>query len=299
MEVGSFAAFHAAYAQFAGGAMGFLMAVNSTISVVPLYERARPVLDTIPEVLPQAGDPGELRGRIELDQVCFRYEQTTDLILNHVTLAVEEGEFLAVVGPSGSGKSTLFRLLLGFETPQSGSVSFDRRNIAGLDLGALRRQIGVVLQDGKLMPGTIFENIVGSSTLGEEDAWEAARLAGLEPFVKKLPMGMHTFVSEGAATFSGGQRQRLMIARAIVKRPRVLLFDEATSALDNQTQSVVSDAIEALNATRIVIAHRLSTVEKADRIVVLEHGRLVQSGTYAGLLAEDGPFAELARRQIA
>lgn len=299
MEVGSFAAFHTAYAQFAGGAMGLLMAVNSTISVIPLYERAQPILETIPEVVPQAGDPGELRGRIELDQVCFRYERTAELILNHVTLAVEEGEFLAVVGPSGAGKSTLFRLLLGFETPESGTISFDRRNIAGLDLGALRRQIGVVLQDGKLMPGSIFENIVGSSILSEEDAWEAARLAGLEPFIKKLPMGMHTFVSEGAATFSGGQRQRLMIARAIVKKPRVLLFDEATSALDNQTQSVVSDAVDQLNATRVVIAHRLSTVVKADRIVVLEHGRLVQSGTYDELLHQEGPFAELAKRQIA
>lgn len=299
MEVGSFAAFHTAYAQFAGGAMGLLMALNSTISVIPLYERARPVLDTIPEVVPQAGDPGELRGRIELDQVCFRYERTAELILNHLTLQVGEGEFVAVVGPSGAGKSTLFRLLLGFESPESGTISFDRRNIAGLDLGALRRQIGVVLQDGKLMPGTIFENIVGTAALPEEAAWEAARLAGLEAFIKKLPMGMHTFVSEGAATFSGGQRQRLMIARAIVKKPRVLLFDEATSALDNQTQSVVTEAIGALNATRIVIAHRLSTVVKADRIVVLEHGRLVQTGTYDELLAQEGPFAELAKRQIA
>lgn len=299
LEVGSFAAFHAAYAQFAGGAMGLLMAVNSTISVIPLYERARPILDTIPEVVPQAGDPGDLRGRIEMDQVCFRYERTGELILNHLTLSVDEGEFVAIVGPSGAGKSTLFRLLLGFETPENGTISFDRRNIAGLDLGALRRQIGVVLQDGKLMPGSIFENIVGSSTLSEEDAWEAARLAGLETFIRKLPMGMHTFVSEGAATFSGGQRQRLMIARAIVKKPRVLLFDEATSALDNQTQSVVTEAIGALNATRIVIAHRLSTVVKADRIVVLEHGRLVQSGCYEELLKQEGPFAELARRQIA
>ncbi len=299
MEVGSFAAFHAAYAQFAGGAMGLLMAVNSTISIVPLYERARPILDTIPEIIPHAADPGDLRGRVELDQVCFRYEKTGELILNHMTLAVEEGEFVAVVGSSGAGKSTLFRLILGFETPESGTISFDRRNIAGLDLGALRRQIGVVLQDGKLMPGTIFENIVGSSTLGEDDAWEAARLAGLEAFIRKLPMGMHTFVSEGAATFSGGQRQRLMIARAIVKKPRVLLFDEATSALDNQTQGVVAAAIEELNATRIVIAHRLSTIVKADRIVVLDHGRLVQSGNYEQLLAQDGLFAELARRQLA
>lgn len=299
MEVGNFAAFHTSYAQFAGGAMALLMAFSSMISIVPLYERAQPILQAIPETLPDAGDPGELRGRINFDQVSFRYAQGSKTILQHFSLEIAEGEFVAIVGPSGAGKSTIFRLLLGFETPESGTISFDDRNLAGLDLVALRRQLGVVLQDGKLMPGTVYENIVGSALIKEEAAWAAARVAGLEKFIKDLPMGMHTFVSEGAATFSGGQRQRLMIARAIVKKPKVLLFDEATSALDNLTQADVSSAIGELNATRVVIAHRLSTIIKADRIIVLGGGRLVESGTYEELMKKDGAFASLARRQIA
>lgn len=206
---------------------------------------------------------------------------------------------MALVGPSGSGKSTVFRLLLGFETPQAGAVSYDGRDLGHLDLKAVRRQLGVVLQRGAILPGSLFENIVGSAPLGQEDAWDAARMAGFDEHVRHMPMGMHTVLSEGRGTLSGGQRQRPLIARAIARRPRVLLMDEATSALDNRTQAIVSESLAHLNTTRLVIAHRLSTVIHADRIYVVERGRIVQSGTYEELMRVDGPFRELARRQLA
>ncbi len=210
------------------------------------------------------------------------------------------GALLAIVGPSGSGKSTVFRLLLGFETAESGAVYYDRQDLSSLDLTAVRRQIGVVLQNGRLMAGDIYSNIVGSSvTLTQDDAWEAARMAGLAEDIEAMPMGMHTVVSDGGGTLSGGQRQRLLIARAIVNRPRILLMDEATSALDNHTQVIVSQSLERLQATRIVIAHRLSTVVKADKIAVINNGVIEELGNYKTLMARNGLFAELARRQIA
>jgi ATP-binding cassette subfamily C protein len=193
----------------------------------------------------------------------------------------------------------MMRLLLGFETPQSGTIRYDGLDLAGLDVQAVRRQIGVVLQNGKLTPGEIFENIVGSGLFTLDDAWDAARKAGLDEDIQDMPMGMHTVIGETAGTLSGGQRQRLMIARAIVAKPRILLFDEATSALDNRTQAIVSRSLKGLQATRIVIAHRLSTIMDADRILVLEHGKIVQTGTYAALIKQPGAFAEFARRQLA
>jgi ATP-binding cassette subfamily C protein len=243
-------------------------------------------------------DPGELRGQLDVAHVSLRYEEDSPLVLDDVTLAVEPGEFVAVVGPSGSGKSTLKRVLLGFEKPEDGTVRLDGEDIETLDPRAVRRQMGVVLQTAGLLPGDVFTNIVGARDLTMDDAWEAVRVAGLEDEIKAMPMQMHTFIAEGAMTISGGQRQRLLIARAVAGRPRVLLFDEATSALDNRTQAEVSAAISRLRATRIVIAHRLSTVRHADRIVVLVGGRIVQSGTFDELMAERGPFQDLARRQL-
>src|SRR5262249_6879940 len=208
------------------------------------------------------------------------------------------GEFVALVGPSGSGKSSLFRLLIGFEKPEAGAIYYDGQDLATLDMEAVRRQIGVVMQNGRLMPGDLYRNIVGATALTLEDAWEAARLAGIEEEIRQMPMGMHTHISEGGATFSGGQRQRLLIARAIVSRPRILLFDEATSALANPPQATVSRRLESLQATRLVIAHRLSTVVNADRILVLEGGQIVESGTYEELMRRRGRFHELASRQL-
>jgi ABC-type bacteriocin/lantibiotic exporter with double-glycine peptidase domain len=193
------------------------------------------------------------------------------------------------------------RLLLGFETPDVGAVTYDGRELATLDPRDVRRQIGVVLQHAHLMPSDLFNNIVGfAPLLTMDDAWAAARLAGLEDDIRRMPMGMHTLVGEAGGNLSSGQRQRLLIARAIVRRPKILLLDEATSALDNVTQAIVSDSIteQLKGVTRVVIAHRLDAIVSADRIYVLKDGRIVQSGQYQQLMEEPGPFRDLARRQV-
>jgi ABC-type bacteriocin/lantibiotic exporter with double-glycine peptidase domain len=273
-------------------------AVVAALSVVPLYERARPILDARPEVNPAKRHPGELAGGIDVKHVSFRYRPDSPMVLRDVSLSVSAGRFVAIVGASGSGKSTLLRMLLGFETPESGAIYVDNQDLSQLDIQAVRQQIGVVLQSGRLLSDSIHKNIVGSAPLTFDDAWEAARLAGLEDDIKNMPMGMHTIIGESGGGLSGGQRQRLMIARAIVRRPRILLFDEATSALDNETQAIVSRSLEGLQATRVVIAHRLSTVARADRIYVMDKGAVVQEGSYEELVRQEGPFADLARRQL-
>jgi NHLM bacteriocin system ABC transporter ATP-binding protein len=298
LSTGSFLAFNAAFAQFQFAVIMLSAAVVSALSVVPLYERAKPILDARPEVNPARRHPGELAGGITVEHVSFRYRPDGPLVLRDVSLRVPAGRFVAIVGASGSGKSTLLRMLLGFETPESGAIYVDNQDMSQLDIQAVRQQIGVVLQSGRLLSDSIHKNIVGSAPLTFEDAWEAARLAGLEDDIKAMPMGMHTIIGESGGGLSGGQRQRLMIARAIVRRPRILLFDEATSALDNETQAIVSRSLEGLQATRLVIAHRLSTVTKADRIYVMEKGAVVQEGSYDDLMQRDGPFADLARRQL-
>ncbi|HKI35482.1 MAG TPA: NHLP bacteriocin export ABC transporter permease/ATPase subunit [Gemmataceae bacterium] len=299
LSLGHFLAFNVAFVQILAAAVVMGSAITTAIQVVPLYERARPILDAAPEVDVGKAVPGDLAGDIEISHVSFRYRPDGLPILDDVSIHVRPGEFVAFVGPSGAGKSTLIRLLLGFEAPTAGSVYYDREDLAGLDRQAVRRQIGVVLQDGKILMGDIFSNIIGSSLLTLEDAWEAAYLAGLDDDIADMPMGMHTVVSDGGGTLSGGQRQRLLIARAVVGKPRILLFDEATSALDNETQAKVSRSLERLKATRIVVAHRLSTIRNADRIYVLDAGRVVQQGKYQQLLDQGGLFAELAKRQLA
>jgi ATP-binding cassette subfamily C protein len=299
MRTGDFLAFMSSFGICLSGLLSATAAVLGTLAIVPLYEQAAPILNTPPEVDPAKGDPGALSGDIELQQVVFRYQADGPQVLRGVTLRIRAGEFVAFVGPSGSGKSTLLRLLLGFETPESGAVYYDGQDLSGVDVQALRRQIGVVLQSGRLMSGDLFTNIVGSSSATLDDAWEAARMAGLEEDIAAMPMGMHTVVSEGGGTLSGGQRQRLLIARAIVQRPRILYFDEATSALDNRTQAVVSSSLERLQATRVVVAHRLSTIINADTIYVVHGGEIVEKGSYESLMALGGHFTELARRQLA
>ena len=295
---GSFIAFSAAFTAFLTATIVLSTTLLSLLAVVPIVQRARPILTTLPEADSSRPDPGELMGRIEAAHLSFRYTEDGPLVLDDVSFHAEPGEFVAFVGPSGSGKSTTLRQLLGFETPESGSVYYDGQELASVDITAVRRQIGVVLQSGKLMPGDIFTNIVGSSLLGLDEAWEAARMAGLDEDIQQMPMGMQTVVSEGGATLSGGQRQRLLIARAIVAKPRILLFDEATSALDNRTQRIVSESLERLHATRIVVAHRLSTIRNADRIYVFDQGRIAQSGTFAELNTQEGLFARLVARQL-
>jgi NHLM bacteriocin system ABC transporter ATP-binding protein len=299
ISLASFLAFNAAFVQVIMSAVMMSGTISSILEVIPLYERAAPVLKALPESFEAQRDPGELTGDVEVSHVTFRYDPDGPLILDDVTMHIRPGEFVAIVGPSGAGKSTILRMLLGFETPTSGSIYYDREDVAGVDLQSLRRQIGVVLQNGRLSPGDLFSNITGSGAFTLEDAWEAARMSGLEADIKRMPMGMYTVITEGESTFSGGQRQRLLIARAIVSKPKILLFDEATSALDNVTQATVSESLEGLKSTRIVIAHRLSTVINADRIFVMEKGRLVQQGTYEELMSQPGTFAELAKRQLA
>jgi NHLM bacteriocin system ABC transporter ATP-binding protein len=298
LTTGQFLAFYAAFFGFLNAGLELSSSVVSVLGIVPLSERAKPILETLPEVSAAKAYPGELTGAVEVSHVFFRYRPDLPLVLNGLSLKVRAGEFVAVVGASGCGKSTLFRLLLGFEQPESGAIHFDGQDLAGLDLPAVRRQIGVVIQNGKLQTGDILQNIIGARPLTIDDAWEAARLSGLDQDIQTMPMGMYTVLSEGGGGLSGGQRQRLMIARAIVAKPRMLLFDEATSALDNQTQAIVSRSLEALKATRIVIAHRLSTIVNADRIYVLDAGTVAEEGTYQDLLRKDGLFAKLARRQL-
>lgn len=294
----TFLAFNAAFLQALAAATG-LSAVGTFLAVaVPFYDNAAPIVQAQRETSSAGGESLRLRGGIEISHVSMRYGPDEPLVLRDVSLRVAPGEMVAIVGPSGSGKSSLMRVLLGFETPEVGNVHFDGHDLAGLDARALRRQMGVVMQSSGLLTGDILMNIVGARDLTVEDAWDAARVAGIEQYVRGLPMGMRTVVGEGSGSFSGGQRQRLLIARAVAGRPALLLFDEATSALDNQTQAEVSEAIARLQATRIVIAHRLSTVRGADRIVVVEDGEIVQSGGFDELIAVDGPFRRLASRQL-
>jgi NHLM bacteriocin system ABC transporter ATP-binding protein len=295
----TFLAFNTAFLQALAAVTGLSSIATFLAQAVPMYENTKPILAAERESDVVKADPGELRGHIDLNHVSFRYAEDGPLVLNDVSFTAEPGEFVAFVGPSGAGKSSVMRILLGFEIPELGTVRYDGKDIESLDPRALRRQMGVVVQSARLMPGDIYTNIVGARPLTLDDAWEAAEIAGIKADIEALPMGMHTFVAEGAGTFSGGQRQRLLIARAVVGRPRILLFDEATSALDNKTQAAVSEAIEHLRATRIVIAHRLSTVRNADKIVVVVAGQIAQQGTYDELIDVEGPFQRLARRQLA
>lgn len=298
LRTGDFLAFLVAYTNLQAALFQVVAAFAAILGAVPLLERMQPILQAVPELDESKASPGELAGHLEVRSVTFRYSEDGPAILQDVSLEVKPGQFIALVGGSGSGKSTLLRLLLGFENPQSGGIYYDGKDISTLDCREIRRQIGVVLQSGSVTPGSILDSIRGANNLSEDDVWEAARLAGLEEDIKNMPMGLRTFISPGGETLSGGQRQRLLIAAALIRKPRVLYFDEATSALDNRTQETVSTSLSRLRATRVVIAHRLSTVINADCIHVLDKGRIVESGTYGELLKRDGAFAALVKRQI-
>ncbi|MGW4701743.1 NHLP bacteriocin export ABC transporter permease/ATPase subunit [Streptomyces sp. NPDC004285] len=274
-------------------------ALLSAAAVQPMFEQIRPVFRAMPEVRGSSAPPGELTGAIEAENLSYRYAEDGPLVLDGVTLRVRPGEFVAIVGASGCGKSTLLRLLIGFDRPLSGAVRYDGQDLAGLDQAAVRRQCGVVLQNAQPFSGSVLDCIRGAGTHPLEDVWAAASMAGLAEDIKAMPMGLHTMLADGGGTVSGGQRQRLMIAQALIRRPRVLFFDEATSALDNEAQRTVIESTRALNTTRVVIAHRLSTIMDADRVIALADGRVVQEGTPAALLADtDGLFHELVRRQL-
>ncbi len=279
----------------------FMMASEIALTAAqigPILEMARPFLETEPETASGKEIITEISGRVELEHVFFRYDEQSPYVLNDMSLRIRPGEYIAVVGKTGCGKSTLVRLLLGFEKPEKGSVYYDSKNIDSLDLPSLRGKIGTVMQDAGLFQGNIYSNIVITNPeLTLNDAWEAAEKAGIADDIRAMPMGMHTVVSEGQGGISGGQRQRLMIARAIAPKPNLLIFDEATSALDNRTQKQVSEALDGMGCTRIVIAHRLSTIRHCDRILVLDGGSIIEDGTYDELIEKGGFFAELVERQ--
>lgn len=294
-----FLALVAALATFSASGLSVGQAICRLIMMKPFFERVRPILNAIPDPAPTGQEVARLNGGLEVVRMSFSYQNDGPQILQDISFQVRPGQFVAIVGASGCGKSTLLRLLLGFERASSGSIYYDGRDLQAFNPESVRRQIGVVLQNGRSMPGTLFENISVAHDCTLEEAWQAARLAGLEEDIRAMPMGMHTVLSEGSAALSGGQVQRLLLARALAGQPRILFLDEATSALDNRTQAWVTSSLAAMAMTRLVIAHRLSTVQKADVILVLHEGRIVERGSYAELMNLDNHFARLARRQLA
>ena len=298
VSVADYTAFNSAYGMLSGALMSVAGIALTAARIKPVFEMAKPIMNAEPEISEGKQTVTKISGGIELSHVSFRYDVNSPLVVDDLSLKIRPGQYVAVVGKTGCGKSTLLRLLLGFEKPQKGAIYYDGRDIETVDLRSLRKKIGVVTQNGKLFQGDIYSNIVISAPyLSVDDAWKAAEVADIAEDIRKMPMGMHTIISEGAGGISGGQKQRLMIARAVAPNPKILMFDEATSALDNITQKKVSEALDGLKCTRIVIAHRLSTIKQCDRIIVLDGGKIAEDGTYDELLAKKGYFYELVERQ--
>lgn len=299
LATGMFVAFNTALMMVLSNFISLTGTITDLNSALPLYNNIKPIFETTPEYDDSNEDIGEISGDIEVSHISFRYSKDTPLILKDVSFSVKAGEHIALVGSSGSGKSTMLRVLLGFEKAEGGQIYFDNKDISQFDIRSIRKQLGVVLQSGQLIPGSIFENVVGSSnTLGVKEVENALEMAGILDEVNEMPMGIHTVVSEDFGTISGGQKQRILIARALISNPKILFFDEATSALDNRTQKVVSDSINKLNITRITIAHRLSTITDCDRIIVLDNGRIAEEGTFDELIDSEGIFYQMVQRQM-
>ena len=298
VSVAEYYAFNSAYGMVNSAFVALAGIATGLAQIRPALEMAKPIMEAEPEISSDKQVVTRLSGGIELNNITFRYTDDMPPVIDDLSLKIRPGQYVAIVGKTGCGKSTLMRIMLGFEAPQKGAVYYDGHDIKKLDLKSLRRKIGAVMQNGKLFTGDIYSNItISAPWLTLDDAWEAAEIAGMADDINRMPMGMHTLISEGQGGISGGQRQRLFIARAVAPKPRILMFDEATSALDNITQKQVSDALDRMKCTRIVIAHRLSTIRQCDRIIVLDHGKIVEDGTYDELIAKDGFFAELVSRQ--
>ncbi len=298
VSIADYYAFNASYSYISSAFSALASVAVSAASIKPVINLMKPLLAAQPESADNKETVTRLSGSIELSHVTFGYDPDSKPLFEDFNLSIKPREYVAIVGRSGCGKSTLVRLLLGFEKPSRGMITYDRKDLQHLDLHSVRRQIGVVMQDGRLFSGSIFENItISATTLKLDEAWKAAEIAGIADDIRDMPMGMHTMLQEGGGTISGGQRQRLLIARAIAPKPRILIFDEATSALDNITQRKVSEALDKMKCTRIVIAHRLSTIRRCDRILVIDNGKIAEDGTYDALIAQNGLFAELVSRQ--
>jgi ATP-binding cassette subfamily C protein len=298
ISAADFMGFQTAFTGFNATLVSLAPYVVNIFTAAPYMKNIKPILDTSPEVTEDKADAPALSGDIEVKNVHFSYGADSPLVLKGISFRVKPGESVAIVGGSGCGKSTLLRLLLGFERPTQGAVYFDGEDLDSLSVASVRSQMGVVLQNGQLMSGDIFTNIVGTSPLTLDDAWEVARMVGLDRDIENMPMGMNTMISEGAGNISGGQRQRILIARSLANRPKIIILDEATSALDNTTQAIVTESMSRIKATRITVAHRLSTIKDADRIFVLQDGVITEEGNYETLMKLDGVFAKLARRQM-
>lgn len=298
ISVADYTAFNSAYGMLSGALMSVASIAMTASTIKPIIDMSKPIMDAIPENTGDKQIVTNITGKIELSHISFKYADNAPTVIDDLSLKIEPGQYVAIVGKTGCGKSTLMRLLLGFETPQKGAVYYDDKDISTLDLQSLRRKIGAVTQNGKLFQGDIYSNIIISAPyLSVDDAWKAAEIADIKKDIEEMPMGMHTIISEGSGGISGGQKQRLMIARAVAPSPKILMFDEATSALDNITQKKVSNALDHLECTRIVIAHRLSTIKQCDRIIVIDDGHIVEDGTYKELIDKKGFFAELVERQ--
>lgn len=299
ISLGSFVAFNSLFGSFSAYVLQLINSFVGFKNEKPSIKRLKPVFDAIPEFDDAKEIPGEISGGIEINNLSFSYDKDSPLVLNGITLEIKPGEYVGLVGSSGCGKSTLMKLLLGFEKPNSGKIYYDNKDIESVDKRELRKKMGVVLQDGKLISGSIFENITITAPDAKlKEVNEVVKAVGLKEDIDDMPMGLHTVLSEDCGTISGGQQQRILIARAIISNPKILFFDEATSALDNITQSMVCETLEKMNSTRIVIAHRLSTIIKCDRIIVLDKGNIVEQGSYDELMNNHGLFYELASRQM-
>ena len=298
LSVADYNAFNTAYGLVSGTFSSMASIALTIAQIKPVLQMAKPILDEVPEMSQGKKVITRLNGGIELNDISFRYSDNMPYVLENLSLKIKPGEYVAIVGKTGCGKSTLIRLLLGFEKPNKGAIYYDGKDINSIDLKSLRRKIGIVLQDGKLFQGDIYSNItISAPQLTLQDAWEAAEMAGIAEDIRRMPMGMNTFVTEGSGGISGGQRQRIMIARAIAPKPKILIFDEATSALDNITQRKVSESLDSLKCTRLVIAHRLSTIKNCDRILCIDGGRIIEEGTYEQLVKQKGFFYELIEKQ--
>lgn len=298
VSVAEYYAFNTAYGMVSGAFMSLSSIALTFAQIKPILERVKPLLDVKPEISEGKQVITRLSGAVEMNNVSFRYNESMPNVIDNLSLKIRPGQYVAIVGKTGCGKSTLMRLLLGFEKADRGAIYYDGKDINSLDLKSLRRKIGSVMQNGKLLQGDIYSNItISAPWLTMDEAFEAAEKAGIAEDIRRMPMGMHTMISEGSGGISGGQRQRLMIARAIAPKPKILMFDEATSALDNITQRQVCEALDAMKCTRIVIAHRLSTIKQCDRIIVLDGGHIVEDGTYRELIDNKGYFYELVERQ--